>query len=123
MNASITTLRFRQLSTVMFALAIITVIAAPAAAVTTPNLLVDPSFETNPLIGIGSILGPPYTTGVWGAENGANVLAQSGIIPAAGVRMHRMDDDGLVVTQTFQLGDVSAYAAQINAGIVTVNAN
>ena len=116
MNATFTRL--------ILAVAIVALAASSSSAVfITGNLVTDPSLESNPLIPIVQILGPPYTTGAWGAENGANVGAENGILPAAGARMHRMNDDGLIATQSFQLIDVSAYATDINAGNATVNAN
>jgi hypothetical protein len=120
MNANTINRRLRQLSIVVLAIAAAALAATPVSA---QNFINDPSFESNPLIGIGPILGPPYTTGAWGAENGSIVGPQSGIVPAAGALMHRMDDDGLIATQSFQLVDVTALGAQIDAGLVSLNAN
>ena len=97
--------------------------ASTAKAYTTGNLVVDPSFESNPLIPYVQILGPPYTTGSWGAEMATISGTASGITPASGALMLSMTDDGLIATQAFQLVDVSAYATDINAGLATVDAS
>ncbi|MBA3482233.1 MAG: PEP-CTERM sorting domain-containing protein [Pirellulales bacterium] len=121
MNASI--IIRRSLPVRLIAAALLVVVAvSQASAVTTPNLLVDPSFENPALTPIGQILGPPFLNGVWGGENAANVVGpDNGVNPAAGARMHRMDDDGLSATQSWQKVNVAPYAALINAGGVTVN--
>jgi len=115
---------------IQYALSMIVVLALFAGAInstalayTTPNLIVDPGFESNPMIGYGLVLGPPYTTGVWSAENGLITGPASGITPADGVKMLELSDDGLVATQSFQLVDVTAYSTDISAGIVTVDAS
>ena len=46
-----------------------------------------------------------------------------GITPANGSLMLNMTDDGGVTTQAFQLIDVSPYAVDISAGLVTVDAS
>jgi hypothetical protein len=111
--------------TTLCAMLIITGLATSAAQAvyTTGNLVVDPGFEANPLISYAQVLGPPYTTGMWSAENGAITGPASGIVPADGVKMLELSDDGLVATQSFQLVDVTAYATDISAGIVTVDAS
>ena len=93
------------------------------AAYTTGNLVVDPSFENNPLIPFVLILGPPFTSGAWGAESATISGTSDGITPASGSLMLNMTDDGLVATQAFQFVDVTAYTADINAGIVSVDAS
>jgi hypothetical protein len=100
------------------------VVASSAQAVTTGNLVVDPSFESNPLINFLLILGPPFTSGAWGAE-AATITGGpvNGITPAAGSLMLSMTDDGNIATQAFQFVDVTAYTAIINAGLVTVDAS
>jgi hypothetical protein len=94
-------------------------IAASASA----NVLIDPGFETNPLTTAANVLNNfALYQGQWGDEVSAIVTAENGITPSQGVRMLRMDDDGISWTQTFQSTDVSAYAATIDAGGVGINA-
>jgi hypothetical protein len=96
---------------------IVSIWTTSASAATTPNLLVDPSFElpTATLQPLGNVfLQPVY--GVWGVDNASNVTAEVGITPLHLNQMHRMDDDGLGTTQSLQNVDVSAYSAVINAG-------
>jgi hypothetical protein len=117
MNASLITLR--QLSIIMLVavLALLAMTPASQAQFVTGNLLVDPSFENPVLTPFPQIIGPPFTTGVWGGENAANVLGPvNGVIPLAGARMHRQDNAGGVATQSWQLVDVSPFTAAINAG-------
>ena len=96
--------------------------ASNASAVTTGNLLTDPSFEANSLIPFVDILTPPFTTNAWGGENSAITGPASGITPAQGSLMLSMSDDGLVATQAWQLIDVSAFSLDINASLVTADA-
>jgi hypothetical protein len=95
--------------------------AQPARA----NLLVDPGFEVNALTSYVNVL-TDFTTyqGIWGVENATIVTAENGITPAQGVQMLRMEDDGLLTTQGFQVTDVSSYAGLIDsgAGIVGLSA-
>ncbi len=87
----------------------------------TGNLLTDPSFESNPLISFWDILNPPYTTNAWGGENSAISVAASGITPTDGTKMLRMTRTGGNATQAWQLINVSAYSADINASNVTAD--
>jgi hypothetical protein len=97
--------------------------ATGAQAALTPNLLVDPSFENPVLTPHNQINGAPFLTGVWGSENGGNVLGPvNGVSPASGQRMHRQNLTGGSATQTWQRVNVSAYSQTINAGNATVNA-
>ncbi len=82
--------------------------------------LVDPGFELNPLTSYVNVL-TNFTTyqGVWGAENGTIVTTENGVTPPEGVKMLRMDDDGLVATQGFQVLDASAFAGPIDSGLAT----
>ena len=109
---------------VVFGILLAAIAAAPLeAAYTTGNLLTDPSFENNPLGNYVQILGPPNNTNVWGAEMGALSGAAFGITPASGAVMLGMSDDGGLTTPSFQLIDVSPYAVDINANLVTVDAS
>lgn len=124
MNAIDNTFRPRRLLGILLAAAVVIAASAPAshAVIITGNLLGDPGFENPGLTPFGQILGPPHMTGVWGGENAANVVGPvAGIFPAGGARMHRMDDDGLLATQSWQLVDVTPYASFINANNATVN--
>lgn len=87
------------------------------------NMLVDPGFESNALTSYTNVLTNfPGFVGQWGDEVSTIVTAENGITPSQGVRMLRMDDDGISWTQTFQSTNVSAYAATIDAGGVGINA-
>jgi hypothetical protein len=96
-----------------------------AVAATTPsawaNLLVDPGFEVNPLDNYLTVLND-FTTyeGVWGVENATITGLENGVTPPEGVKMLRMDDDGIVTTQAFQVTDVNSYAGVIDSGSATV---
>lgn len=101
---------------------------ATANALTTPNLLTDPGFNTpltNPLISYINVLGPPFTLNTWGDENSTVVGPEFGVTPLEGNAMLRMDDDGLVVTQIFQHVNVAGFATDIDAGnaSATLSAN
>ena len=97
--------------------------ASNAKAITTGNLLTDPSFEANPLIPFLDILASPFTTNAWGGENSTITGPANGITPAQGSLMLSMSDDGLIATQAWQLIDVSGFSADINAGLVTTDAS
>ena len=101
--------------------AAIALTARIAPAVTTGNLLTDPGFESQPLTSDVNVLGPPYMTNIWGDEASTITGTVGAVSPAGGVKMLSMTTDGLVATQTFQLVDVSAYSAAINAGNATVD--
>jgi hypothetical protein len=96
-----------------------------AVAATTPSawasLLVDPGYEVNPLTSYVNVL-TDFTTyqGDWGAENGTITGFENGVTPPEGVKMLRMDDDGLITTQAFQVTDVNSYAGLIDSGSATV---
>lgn len=97
--------------------------AALIAASAKANLLVDPSFEANPLTTATNVLNFFATyQGIWGQENSTIVVAENGITPAQGVNMLRMDYTGSY-TQTFQVTDVTSYAALIDSGGAVVNMN
>jgi hypothetical protein len=106
------------------ALLVVAASAGGAQAALTPNLLVDPSFENPVLVPHTQINNSPFLTGVWGSENGGNVVGPvNGVSPASGSRMHRQNLTGGNATQTWQRVNVSAYSAAINAGNATVNAS
>ena len=64
---------------------------APAAGA---NLLIDPSFEANPLDTAANILGNfPAFQGVWGVEAATITGVDGGVTPALGSKMLRMVDD------------------------------
>jgi hypothetical protein len=96
---------------------------ANAATYPTPNLLTNDGFEVNSLVSDAVVLGPPYMQNIWGDEASTITGAVNGVSPHSGKQMLSMTDDGLVATQTFQLIDVSAYAADISAGNLTVSAS
>ena len=84
------------------------------------NLLVDPSFENNPLGSYSTVL-TNWVTGVWGAEAAAITGPVGGVVPPHGARMLRMVNDGLIYTQVVQITNVAAHAAQIDSGVVGVS--
>ena len=87
------------------------------------NLLVDPGFEANPLTGYTNVLTNfPGFQGVWGQENSTITGAEFTVTPIQGTKMLRMENTGSY-TQTFQVTDVTSYAAVIDAGGATVNIN
>jgi len=93
------------------------VLAAAAIPAAKANLLVDPGFEANPLTSYVNVLNNfAGFQGIWGTENGSIVGSENGVTPAQGVKMLRMDDDGLVATQGFQVTDVTSYAGMIDSG-------
>lgn len=101
---------------------IVTAHAHDVHAALTPNLLVDPSFENPVLTAHTQINNSPFLTGVWGSENGGNVLGPVNLVsPNSGSRMHRQNLTGGAATQTWQRVNVSAYSTSINAGNATVN--
>jgi hypothetical protein len=86
------------------------------------NLLVDPGFEANPLTTAANVLGNfPTYQGVWGVEAATITGAVGGVTPAQGVKMLSMTDDFISTTQSFQVSDVTSYAALIDSGGATVN--
>lgn len=91
-----------------------------AVAAYTPawaNVLVDPGFESNALTNYVNVLTDfPTYQGIWGDENALIVGAENGVTPCEGSKMLRLDDDGNVTTQAFQVTDISYYAGAIDAG-------
>ncbi len=98
-------------------LTIIAAMACPSANAF-GNLLSDASFENaiNPLPGLASVVGPPFSPGFWGTEGGGEVPAENGITPAHLQHMLYMYNAGGAVTQTFQAVDVSSFATAIDSG-------
>jgi hypothetical protein len=94
-----------------------------AATYPTPNLLTNDGFETNLLTSDANVLGPPFSQNIWGDEDSTITGATAGVTPHGGKLMLSMTTDNLVATQTFQLIDVSAYAADISAGNLTASAS
>ena len=109
----------RNLTLVCAALLVAITASAPVAQA---NLLVDPGYETNPVVSLGLVLGFFSTfQGQWGVEVATITGVDGGVTPAAGNRMLRMADDGLIATQAVQVTDVTSYAALIDSGGATVN--
>lgn len=87
------------------------------------NLIVDPSFESNPLVSDFLVLGNfPAYQGVWGQELSTITGPDDGVIPAAGSLQLRMAYTGSY-TQAFQPIDVTASAGLIDSGGAAVNMN
>jgi len=102
-----------------------TLLLAAASAPSAWANLVDPGFESNPLTNYSNVLTDFVTyQGQWGTEAATIVTAENGVTPAQGSKMLRMDDDGLITTQGFQVTDVTAYAGLIDsgAGFASLNA-
>lgn len=79
--------------------------------------LVDPGFESNPLGNYVTVLNNFVShQGIWGQENSTIVGKYGKVGPYSGQNMLRMDNDGLVVTQVFQVVDMSPWAWQISTG-------
>ena len=73
------------------------------------NLLVDPEFDGIPALNaFGTVFGPPFLLGQWGAENGAIVGVDGGVTPLTAKTMLAEKVTGLSYTQTMQATDVSA---------------
>lgn len=86
-----------------------------------PNLLVDPGFENNPLESAHNVLNYfEQYQGFWGPENGSIVGQVGPVIPPEGTKMLQMRDDGGVTTAAYQVTDLIAYAALIDAGQATL---
>ena len=97
------------------------IVAVPPSA--RANLLVDPSFESNPLTTDVNVLGNfPGFQGVWGQELSTITGPDDGVIPAAGSKQLRMAYTGSY-TQAFQAIDVTSSAALIDSGSAAVNMN
>ncbi len=86
------------------------------------NLLVDPGFESNPLSTATNVLnGFAAYQGLWGPEAATISGVDGGVTPIEGVQMLRMTTDGISWTQTFQVTDVTSYAALIDSGSAIVD--
>jgi autotransporter-associated beta strand protein len=93
--------------------------ASPTAA--RANLLGNAGFEVDQLYTISDVLDHFSTySGAWGVEAATVTGPDDGVIPAQGARMLRMVNDGLTVTQGFQVTDATSYASLI-AGGATAN--
>jgi hypothetical protein len=120
--ASVTPRSFKKhLAGLTVAIGAIGLAAQVAAAYPTGNLLTNPGYETNSLTGIANVLGPPFSTNIWGDEDSTITGTVGAVSPRTGSQMLSMTTDGNVATQTLQVVDVSAYSADISAGLVTVN--
>lgn len=108
-------------ASLMVAIAVIGFGSQAASAYTTPQLLADPSFELQPLTTIGNVLNFPFQTNQWGDEASTITGPVGAVSPSLGAKMLSMTTDGLVATQTLQAVDVSAYSADINAGLATAD--
>jgi len=87
------------------------------------NLLSDAGFENgiDPLPGLPPVVGPPFSPGFWGAELGGEVPAEFSVTPLAGNYMLYMENEGGIVTQTFQAVNVTSYAGMIDAGLAVAS--
>ena len=94
-----------------------------AASASTVSVLQDGGFEDPSLI-LPSALRLSWTSAVYGkwavGDPMAAVGATSGITPLAGTSMMYFSPTGGSSSDVYQIVDVSAYAAQIDAGLVTV---
>jgi hypothetical protein len=82
------------------------------------NLLIDPSFEANPLMSHTAVLGAFEThQGIWGVESATISGPDGAVIPPHGDKMLRMTDAGGHSTQAFQVTDVTAHATLIDSGL------
>ena len=109
--------KMKKLITISFMCVLFIAVSANA------NLLVDPGFEVNPLDTATNVLNYFVTyQGIWGQENSTITGVDGGVAPAQGIKMLRMDNTGSY-TQTFQVTDVTSYAALIDSGGATANMN
>ncbi len=96
-----------------------------AASATTVSILQDGGFEDPSLI-LPSALRLSWTSAVYGkwavGDPMAAVGAVNGITPLAGTAMMLFSATSGSSSDVYQIVDVSAYAAQIDAGLVTVTA-
>lgn len=92
-----------------------------AAATGQANMLVDPSFESNPLITFNNALTFFVANqGKWGAEAATITLATGGVIPHDGT--HMLSETGNPsFYQTAQVTDVTGMSSLIDLGGQTVN--
>jgi len=104
--------------TTLLAIAALVSISSTASAV---NVLTEPSFELNPLTTLSNVLtNIPAFQGQWGHENSTIWTGPDGFVnPDSFSRMLKVDLGGNY-SQTGQCIDVSAYAADIDAGNVLV---
>ncbi len=93
-------------------------LVAACTAASLANLLADPGFEDPniPLVPIGQVAGPPFLPGAWGVESASKTGPLHGISPFQGNYMLHMDRIVGNHTQTIQAVDLTAYAADIDAG-------
>lgn len=95
-------------------------IAVVALASASSAQLVDPGFESNPLVNYVTVLNNFVAQqGNWGVESGARVGVTGAITPAAGNFMLQMNQNGGAVTQAWQVLDMAPWAAAISAGTAT----
>jgi len=80
----------------------------------------DSAFETSPLLDYATVLNDfVLYQGSWGGESGSIVTGLSdGVAPHSGSKMLRMTDDGLTVSQTVQVIDLTTLAAVIDANML-----
>ncbi len=95
-------------------------LAAAALGAGASALVTDPSYETQPLDTWGNVLGN-WIPNTWGAEQGAIVGAMSGVTPAQGVQMLKLDRIAGVSSQAGQVIDLTAYSALIDSGQAVLN--
>jgi hypothetical protein len=122
MKSSVTNSAFFSIRTHQMVACTVLMLAITGATMSArANLLVDPGFEANPLTTASNVLNffPTYQ-GQWGQENATITGVDGGVTPAQGFKMLRMDNTGSY-TQTFQVTDVTSYAALIDSGGSTVN--
>lgn len=98
------------------------IVLVTACAGSANGQLVDPGFDINPLVNYVTVLNNFVAQqGVWGDENSTIVGVTGSVTPISAPSMLRMDNDGLTVTQAWQVTDMSPWAAQISAGTATFN--
>ncbi len=93
-------------------------IVAAATSGALANLLVDAGFE-DPNIAIGDfgqVVGPPFSPGFWGAEQGNKTTAENGLTPLEGTSMLHLSKRSDEQTQAWQAVDLSGFAAFIDSG-------
>ncbi len=86
----------------------------------TAGLLTDASFE-NGIDPLPDLSTGYWSYGVWGADNGAEVLAENGITPMDGDYMLRSLRDADSWSTTWQSIDLTPWAAAVDAGQVVLD--
>jgi len=110
----------KKLKSAVSLLAFLFVASAANATIITGNLLNDAGFESTSSQG-GQTSWPVSSNGSWGVGDAFSIVgSENGINPLAGSKMLRFGNDSSS-TDIYQIIDVSSYATEIDAGLVSAN--